>query len=46
MHSVSANMDLNLWSMLTWYRRHMLICLWASSAATQTEEEEGTSADE
>lgn len=34
MQSVSANMDLNLSSMLMWYRMHMLSCLWASSAAT------------
>ena len=42
MQSVSANMDLNLSSMLMWYRMHMASCLWPSSAATQTEGKEGS----
>lgn len=46
MQSVLANMDLNLSSMLTWYRMHMASCLWPSSAATQTDQKEGKSMDE
>lgn len=37
MQSVLENVALNLSSTLMWYRMHVASCLWASSAATQTE---------